>query len=73
MSIWQRALYAVVFVAVLNAIALLTLALAAPEAMVVMLKEMHWFVFVELAIVFPFAHMLNRYIPRKRDNGKGAI
>ena len=73
MTIWQRTLYALVFVAVLNAMAVLTLALAAPEAMVVMLKEMHWLVFVELAIAFPIAHILNRYIPRKRDNGKGAI
>lgn len=73
MSLWQRALYAVAFVAVLNAIALLTLALAAPEAMVVISKEMHWFVFAQLAIAFPFAHVLNRYIPRKRGNGKRAI
>jgi hypothetical protein len=73
MSLWQRVLYAVTFIAVLNAIALLTLALAAPEAMIVMLKEMHWFVFIELAIAFPLAHILNRYIPRKRGIGKRAI
>ena len=68
MSLWQRSLYAVAFVGVANAIALLILALAVPETMSAILKEMHWLVFVELAIAFALAPILARYIPRRRSN-----
>jgi hypothetical protein len=68
MSLWQRSLYALAFVSVLNAISLLILAVAAPETMTAILREMHWLVFVELAIAFPFAWRLARYIPRNRSN-----
>jgi hypothetical protein len=69
MSFWQRSLYALAFVGVVNAIALLIMAAAAPESMSAILREMHWLVFAELAIAFPLAPMLARYIPRKRSNG----
>ena len=68
MTLWRRFLYALAFVAVVNAIGLLILALVSPETMSVIMREMHWLVFVELAVAFPFVPMLNRYIPRKRNN-----
>jgi hypothetical protein len=68
MSLWQRLLYALAFVGVANAIALLTLALALPETMIAIFREMHWLVFVELAIAFALAPVLARYIPRRRSN-----
>jgi hypothetical protein len=68
MSFWQRLLYALAFVGVANAIALLTLAVAAPDTMSTILREMHWLVLVEIAITFPLVPMLARYIPRKRSS-----
>jgi hypothetical protein len=62
MSLWQRSLYAVAFVGVANAIALLILALAVPETMSAIFNEIHWLVFVELAIAFALAPILARYI-----------
>ena len=66
MSLWRRFLYAGAFVAVLNAIVLLALMFAAPDVLGAFTKAMQWFVFVELALVMPFAPALSRYLPRKR-------
>ena len=66
MSLWRRFLYAGAFVAVLNAIVLLGLATMAPDVLSAFLKEMQWFVFVELAFAMPFAPSLSRHLPRKR-------
>jgi hypothetical protein len=68
MNLRQRTLYALAVVGVANALVLLMLAVAAPETMSAVLREMHWLVFVELAIAFPLAPMLARYIPQKRSN-----
>lgn len=66
MSLWQRVLYAGALVAAVNAIGLLVLALAAPNVLSQLIREMHWLVFVELAAVLPFAPALSRYLPRRR-------
>jgi hypothetical protein len=66
MTLWRRLLYALAFVAVLNAIGILVLVFLAPNVLRALMSEMHWFVLLELAVVMPFAPALSRYLPQKR-------
>ncbi len=68
MTLLQRLLYALAFVAVANAIGLLILGIASPDGVRAVVGEMHWLVFVEIAIAFALAPALSRYLPRKRDS-----